>query len=172
AATRPESAPTPIAQRAPIASTSQPTNGAPSGVPPITTAIRNASTRPRIARSVVSCIMELLAVMKVSAAYPTKNSITANHTGPGDAAASAALTPNPAADTAISTIPGTGRRADISAPLMVPTAIAEVSRPNWLESPWNTVTDMVEMKIAKLKPNAPSRNSITSTAIRSGRLAT
>ena len=135
----------------------------------MTTAIRSASTRPRIARSVVSCIIELLAVMKVSAARPTKNSTTPNRSGPGITAATATPRPNPAADTAISTIPGTGRRADSSAPHMVPAAIAEVSRPYWLASPWNTVTDMVEMKMAKLNPNVPSRNSIASTATRSGR---
>ena len=116
-------------------------------MPPITTAIRSASTRPRIARSVVSCIIELLAVMKVSAASPTKNRTTANDTGPGINAATATLSPNAAADTAISTMPGSGRRADSSAPARVPTAIAEVSRPYWLASPWNTVTDMVEMKM-------------------------
>src|SRR3546814_8061533 len=55
---------------------------------------------------------------------------------------------------------------------MVPTAIAEVSRPYWLASPSNCVTDMVEMKIAKLKPNVPSNKSITSTATRSGRCHT
>src|SRR5690606_1747140 len=146
----PDSAPTPNAQRGPKRSTTQPVSGAPSGVPPITTAIRNASTRPRIVRSVVSCIIELLAVMNVSDARPTRNSITANRYGPGITAATASVTPNPPADTDISTIPGTGRRADNSAPVIVPTAIAEVSRPYWLASPWNSVTDIVEMKIAKL----------------------
>ena len=69
-------------------------------------------------------------------------------------------------------MPGNGLRADSRAPHMVPAAIAADSRPYWLASPWNTVTDMVEMKMAKLKPNVPSRNSITSTAIRSGRWRT
>ena len=64
------------------------------------------------------------------------------------------------------------RRAASSAPITVPIAMIDISRPYWLASPWNTLTDMVEMKMAKLKPKVPMRNSITRIAFRSGRRQT
>ena len=48
----------------------------------------------------------------------------------------------------------------------------DVSRPNSLAPAWKTLTAMVEMKIGKLRPNVPIRNSMNSTALRSGASAT
>src|SRR3546814_18419288 len=94
----------------------------------MTTAIRSASTRPRIVRSVVSCLIELLSVMKVSAARPTKNSTTPNRTGPSITAADATLRQNEPAGTATRTAHGTVHRADSSALPMELTSIAAASR--------------------------------------------
>src|SRR4051812_3200548 len=60
AAATPEAAPTPRAQRGPRWSATQPTIGAPMGVPPRATATRNAITRPRMAGSVDNCIRLLV----------------------------------------------------------------------------------------------------------------
>ena len=50
--------------------------------------------------------------------------------------------------------------------------MVEVSKPYWLAPTWNTLTDIVEMKIGKFRPKVPIRNSISSTTLRSGRPAT
>ena len=84
-------------------------------------------------------------------------------------AASAHPNPKMAALVSSSLISGFARRAASRAPITDPTAMIEVNRPYWPEPPWNAVTDMVEMKIAKLSPNVPIRNSMNSTALRSGR---
>ena len=69
-------------------------------------------------------------------------------------------------------IPGFSRRAESSAPATDPIAIIDVSNPNSLAPAWNTPTAMVEMKIGKLMPNVPIKNSITRIALMSGRRQT
>ena len=70
AAATPEAAPTASAHRGPKWSATQPTTGAPSGVPPRATATRIAITRPRISGSVESCIRLLVPLVKVSVVTP------------------------------------------------------------------------------------------------------
>ena len=70
AADTPAAAPTPSAQRGPNRSATQPTIGAPIGVPPSAMARRIAITRPRMAGSVESCTRLLLELVKVCAETP------------------------------------------------------------------------------------------------------
>ena len=78
AAVRPAAAPTPSDHRGPATSATQPTTGAPIGVPPSATASRKAITLPRIAGSVESCMRLLLVLVNVSAAAPITISAAAN----------------------------------------------------------------------------------------------
>ena len=48
----------------------------------------------------------------------------------------------------------------------------DVSSPYWPAPAWKTLTDMVEMKIGKLSPKVPIRNSMSRMALRSGRCQT
>ncbi len=70
-------APIPSDQRAPNTVATQPISGAPMGVPPCSTTMYTASTRPRITGSVESWMLVLQAFMKVSEASPTGTSATA-----------------------------------------------------------------------------------------------
>jgi hypothetical protein len=64
------------------------------------------------------------------------------------------------------------RLAESSAPATLPTAMMELSRPNSLAPMPNSTVAMVEVKMAKLKPNVPTRNTVISTATMSGRFQT
>jgi hypothetical protein len=55
AAIKPDAAATPMDHRGPYWSATQPTKGAPRGVPPAKMAMYSAITRPRMAGSVVVC---------------------------------------------------------------------------------------------------------------------
>ncbi len=79
AAAKPAAAPMPSAQRGPNVSATQPTIGAPSGVPPKARARRMATTRPRMAGSVDSCTRLFVDVVTVCAATPTMISAMPNN---------------------------------------------------------------------------------------------
>ena len=78
AAARPAVAPTRSDQRGPKWSATQPTSGAPIGVPPRVIASRIAITRPRMTGSVANCIRLLVELLKVSADTPMITSVTPN----------------------------------------------------------------------------------------------
>jgi hypothetical protein len=67
---------------------------------------------------------------------------------------------------------GLARWAERRAPVTEPIAMIDVRSPYWLAPAWNTVTDIVAMKIAKLNPNVPIRKNMSSAALRSGRRLT
>ena len=77
-AANPEAAPTPSDQRGPSVSATQPTTGAPMGVPPSAIASRIAITRPRIAGAVPSCSRLFVELAKVSADTPITISAAPN----------------------------------------------------------------------------------------------
>lgn len=56
----------------------QPTSGAPTGVPPVKTIMNRAMTRPRISGSVAICTLELATTLTVSPNIPTGTSSAAN----------------------------------------------------------------------------------------------
>src|SRR5450631_2293830 len=88
AAAKPDEAPMPSAQRAPKWFATQPTIGAPIGVPPSAIPTRSAITLPRIEGSVESCIMLFVELVNVKAATPITTRAPANHQYPGANAAS------------------------------------------------------------------------------------
>ena len=55
------------------------------------------------------------------------------------------------------------RLAASSDPTIAPTAMIDESTPNSVAPRPNSTVDIVEMKMGKLKPNVPTRNTMTST---------
>jgi len=136
--------------------------------PPSPTPTRIAITRRRMVGLVESCIILFVAFVKVSAATPITARATANHQYPGENAAR--VQPIPKTPEPRSSVPnlGSSRPAARSAPLIVPIAMIDDSKPNPRASVWKTLTAMVEMKIGKFRPNVPIRKSITRIDRRSG----
>ena len=67
---------------------------------------------------------------------------------------------------------GFSRRAEKRAPATEPIASMELSNPKPPAPVANTVTAIVETNTAKFMPNVATRNSMVSTAMRSGRPST
>src|SRR5674476_347738 len=88
--------PTRMVQRGPQAEPIHPISGEARGVPPMKTAMYSAMTRPRMAGSTLSWIMEFAVVRTVSAESPTGISRTANQMYDGANAAAADATTNEA----------------------------------------------------------------------------
>ena len=63
------------------------------------------------------------------------------------------------------------RRAASSAPVSEPIARIDESRP-YSPAPRPNSTAIVDEKIGKFMPNAPMRNTMTNTIMRSGRVST
>ena len=122
----------PSAQRGPKVSATQPTIGAPKGVPPEAMAKNIAITRPRIAGSVDSCTVLFAVVVKVCADTPMITRTRANSQWLGMMAARAQETPKMAAATKSSAVWGLLRLAARSAPTTDPTAMVVVRNPYWL----------------------------------------
>ena len=119
-----------------------------------------ATTRPRMARSVESWMMLLVAVMKVMVAAPMSARAAPNHQYSGENAARAQ--PTPKTPVPRHNVPnfGLSRLAAMSAPPIVPTAIIDDSKPNPRASEWKTVTAIVEVKMGKFMPNTSTRTSL------------
>jgi hypothetical protein len=140
----------------------------PIDVPPSATPTRIAIPRPRMVGLVESCIILFVAFVKVRAATPITPRAAANHQYPGEKAASAQPIPKTPVPRSNDPKFGLSPRAARSAPLIVPIAMIDDSKPNPRASAWKTFTAMVEMKIGKLKPNVPIRKSMTTIDRRSG----
>ena len=118
-------APIPRAQRGPKWLATQPTMGAPIGVPPSAMATRRAITLPRIAGSVESCIALLVPLPKVSRAAPMITRAAAKPQYPGAIAARVQPIPKTPAPPKRDGKPGFWRPAANKAPESVPTAMME-----------------------------------------------
>jgi len=130
AATTPDAAPTPRAQRGPKLSATQPTIGAPIGVPPSPMPMRSAITRPRIAGSSKSCNQAVRRVGESEGGHADDDqggAEQANSFG-ADARQLRSRSPKTAAPTSNEPNCGLLRPAPIRAPQTVPMAMIDDQR--------------------------------------------
>src|SRR3954464_4839201 len=116
-------------QRGPATCATQPTSGAPIGVPPMNTIKYNAITRPRITGETDNCTLVLAAVDSVSVKNPNGTRTAKNVQYDGISAATTSSTPDAAAAMNTNRRAGLPRRADASAPSREPNAYVAEIRP-------------------------------------------
>lgn len=158
--------------RAPYVSVTQPTTGAPIGVPPVNTIMNRAITRPRISGSVAIWTLALAVTLTVSPNIPIGTSSAANSQNPGAKAVTTSSTENSSAAATSSRSRELPRRAASSAPAREPAAISVLKSPYVPASPWNTSLTNADRKIGKLNPKVPMKPTSTIGQISSGRPAT
>ena len=158
--------------RGPYMSVTQPTSGAPSGVPPTNTIMNRLITRPRMAGAVAIWMPELAVTLIVRPNMPIGTSSAAKSQNCGASAAVISSRPKVIAAPMSSRSREVPRRAASRAPTSEPPAIRVLSMPYVPAPAWKTSSTKAVSQIGKLKPKVPMKPTRTMGHSSSGRPAT